>query len=121
MDNETENLKHKLEAAQKAGCYKGKHYSIYPQEVNGLIQHNKLNKAEELLLHLVDATEAQNELDDGGVAPWYYEKLAILYHEQNNLQKEINILERFAKQRHAPGVIPARLAERLTHLKILNL
>ena len=51
--------------------------------------------------------------EDGGGAAWYYEQLAILYGKQKRPREELGILERYAAQRHAPGVKPAKLAERL--------
>jgi len=39
--------------------------------------------------------------------------LAILYGKQKRPREELGILERYAAQRHAPGVKPAKLAERL--------
>ena len=41
-----------------------------------------------------------------GVAPWYYEQLAIIYRKRKDYLKEIEVLERFAKQKHAPGASP---------------
>lgn len=67
--------------------------------------------------NLVLATEAESKTEQRGVAPAYYEKLAIIYRKQNIKEDEINILERFAKQQHAPGVKPSKLLDRLEKLK----
>ena len=48
-----------------------------------------------------------------GVAPWYYEQLAIIYRKMKNFQAEIDILERYKKQEKAPGIGPSKLAARL--------
>jgi hypothetical protein len=52
-----------------------------------------------------------------GVAPSSYNELAILYRNQKEYSKEITILERFANQQHARGVMPAKLLERLAKAK----
>ncbi len=74
---------------------------------------------ENLLLELVKATEAESAVNGMGVAPAYYSELAILYRKQKEYSKEISILERFAKQKHARGVMPAKLLERLEKAKEL--
>ncbi|MDP9225220.1 MAG: hypothetical protein M3P18_15505, partial [Actinomycetota bacterium] len=69
--------------------------------------------AEELLLELIDATEAEARAEAWCVAPWYYEQLAISFRKRDDLQGEIGILERFARQAHAQGTRPPQLLERL--------
>lgn len=81
------------------------------------MRENRLEDAEKLLLALVNATENESRSDGLGVAPWYYEKLAILYRKKKNLKAEIKILERFSRQKHAPGVTPPKLLARLEKLK----
>jgi len=53
------------------------------------------------------------------VAPWPYEQLAIIYHRTKDYTSEVHILERFARQRHASGVKPAKLLERLEKARML--
>jgi hypothetical protein len=65
------------------------------------------------------ATEAESIKEKIGVAPWYYGELAILYRKHKEYPKEVAILERFAKQKHSPGVMPAKLLERLEKAKKL--
>jgi hypothetical protein len=70
--------------------------------------------AEQLLLGLIDATE--EEVRGGhqsGVTPGGYEQLAILYRKRGDHGGELAVLERFAAQPHAPGVMPGKLLERL--------
>ena len=55
-----------------------------------------------------------------GVTPGCYEDLAKLYRRQKEYDKEITVLERFAKQKHAPGVMPAKLLERLEKARQLS-
>lgn len=54
-----------------------------------------------------------------GVAPWYYEQLAIGYRKRNDIRSEIAVLERFAGQQRAPGATPPQLLERLAEAPAL--
>ena len=82
----------------KPGYYNGKHYITYIEEVENLKRNGNLEEAERLLLELVKATEEENKKEKMGVAPWYYEQLAIIYRKQKYYDKEIAILEQCAKQ-----------------------
>lgn len=95
------------------GYYCGRHFSTWVGDLERLKKTGDFSELEDLLFNLVKATEEQSAVDGMGVAPAYYKELAILYHKQKEYAKEISILERFAKQRHAPGVMPKRLLERL--------
>jgi hypothetical protein len=101
----------------QSGFYRGKHYTMYVNDAKFLIKENKLDDAEKLLIELVKATENESKCNNYGVAPWYYERLAIIYKKKKDIKSEIEILERFAKQKHAPGVKPAKLLDRLEKLK----
>jgi hypothetical protein len=102
------------------GYYNGRHYTTYVREVEEFKRNEKNQELEALLLELVQATEDADEENKWGVAPYYYGELAILYRKQKEYPKEVAILERFAKQKHAPGVMPARLLERLEKAKELG-
>ncbi len=104
---------------EKPGCYKGRHYSTYAQDIEALKKNGDFQELENLLIELVKATEAESKANDTGVAPAYYNELAILYRKQKEYSKEVSILERFAKQKHAPGAKPAKLLERLKKAKEL--
>ena len=95
------------------GYYNGRHFTTYVSDVAELKKQDRFEELESLLLELVAATEAENKVQKLGVAPWYYEELAKLYRKQKDYVKEVAILERFAKQKHAPGVKPQQLLERL--------
>jgi hypothetical protein len=103
----------------KPGYYEGRHFTTYVRDFESLKKSGKFIELENLLLELVKATEAENAVTDMGVAPAYYSELAILYRKQKEYSKEISILERFAKQKHARGVMPAKLLERLLKAKEL--
>jgi len=66
-------------------------------------------------LKLVDETEkeAKSQGEGWGVAPWYYEQLAILYRKEKQYDNEVEILERYERQPKAPGAGPEKLADRL--------
>ena len=101
------------------GYYQGRHYTTYVWDVEELKRNGRLDEAERLLIELVKATEAEDKAERHGVAPWYYEQLAMIYRSRKEYKKEIAILERFAKKRHAPGVGVQRLTERLSRVQEL--
>ncbi|MBS4022979.1 MAG: hypothetical protein KGZ79_11280 [Dethiobacter sp.] len=68
----------------------------------------------------VKKTEREAKKNDWGVAPAPYENLAKMYRKQKDYDKEVEILERFAKQKHAPGAMPPKLFERLEKAKKLS-
>lgn len=103
--------------ADSPGEYQGRHFSAYPDEVKKLIKEKEYAKAEELLLGLVSATESESDFEGCGVAPWYYERLAILYRCTDRGDDEVQILERFMRQKQAPGAGPSKLKERLRKAK----
>jgi hypothetical protein len=101
----------------KPGYYEGRHFTTYVRDCEALKKGGKFTELENLLLELVKATEAESALNGMGVAPSSYNELAILYRNQKEYSKEITILERFANQQHARGVMPAKLLERLAKAK----
>ena len=101
---------------QKPGFYQGRHYTTYPDEVRELKRANRLEAAKNLLLHLIDAVESESRAKRWGVAPWYYEQLAIVYRKQGDRVGEQAILERFVRQEHASGATPEKLLRRLRRL-----
>lgn len=53
-----------------------------------------------MLLQLIRAVEEEAEAENWIVAPWYYEQLVIIYRKQKAEAKELDILKRFASQKH---------------------
>jgi len=104
---------------ENVGYICGRHYTTYVEEAKQLRREEKNTELEELLWKLVYATEAEDDQDKFGVAPWYYEELAKLFRKQKRYDAEVGILERFAKRRHAPGVTPPLLLKRLERAKEL--
>lgn len=103
----------------KPGYYNGRHFTTYVADVEDLKKQDQLQGAEKLLLELIAATEAESQVEGLGVAPWYYEELAKIYRKQKAYAREVAVLERFAAERHAPGVKPPKLMERLEKAKRL--
>lgn len=105
--------------SNQAGMLRGRHYTEYVEEVKELRRSGRTEEAEQLLLELIAATEdeARAEGAGWGVAPWYYEQLAILYSKRGEKEREIAILERFAHQPRAPGRATPALLERLAKKK----
>jgi hypothetical protein len=102
-----------------AGRVRGRHYTDYVEDVKALRRSGKDEAAERLLLELVDATEEESRLRDIGVAPWYYEQLAIIYRKRKDPTAEAAILERYARRPPTPGAGAAKLAERLIKARAL--
>jgi tetratricopeptide (TPR) repeat protein len=92
---------------------KGKHFTDYVDRVKQLIEEKNYPEAIELLLKLVNQTEKEAKKKGLGVAPWYYEQLAVIYRKEKRYNEEVEILERFEKQPKSPGSLPKVLAERL--------
>ncbi|MBA2557021.1 MAG: HIRAN domain-containing protein [Chloroflexi bacterium] len=102
---------------QGPGFFRGRHNSEWFAEVNRLRQAGDDAAAEEILLGLVDATEQEARVTGHGVTPGGYEQLAVIYRKRKQPSREIDILQRFAGQPHAPGVMPAKLLQRLAALQ----
>ena len=96
---------------------RGRHYSEWHVEVKRLRAMGDEEEAVALLLDMVAATEAESRAEGFGVAPAAYGELAVIYRRRKDAAAETLILERFAKQKHAPGAMPPKLLERLASLK----
>src|SRR5262249_48671802 len=108
------------EAKAAPGFVSGRHYTAYVDRVKGLRRQGEEVQAEKLLLSLVEATEAEAREEGCGVAPWYYQQLAISYRKRGNIAGEIAILERFASQQHSPGASTPQLLKRLEKARLLG-
>ena len=124
---------------KESGSMGDGYYTNSVETIKNLKKEGKNTEAIELLKKCVDATESESVkanskpihndkfafLSEGrsnsnwGVAPWYYEQLAILYRKETQYEKEVEILERYEKQPKAPGVGPKKLAERLIKARVL--
>jgi hypothetical protein len=100
-----------------AGAVRGRLVSEWYGEVERLNAIGDVNAAVDLLLDMVTGTEGESQSDGSYVASRPYEELATIYRASNDLAAEYSILERFARQEHAPGPVSARLLERMNVLK----
>lgn len=96
-----------------AGNYRGKHYTEWVEKVKDLKRNGQLDEALTLLYRLVKAVESEAKVDGHGVAPWYYEQIAIICRKQSDLPGELAILQRYNRQPAAPGSGEPKLAARL--------
>lgn len=76
-------------------------------------------KSEADLLKWVQQTEDEDAQKHWGVAPYPYERLAIMYRKRKDYGREIEVLERYFRHRQAPGVKPQKLRERLVKAREL--
>lgn len=106
---------------KEAGSKDGIHYTDNVEKIKQLKREGKHKEAIDLLLQSINLTESESKtLGEGwGVAPWYYEQLAIIYRKEKRYDKEVEILELYEKQPKARGVGPAKLEARLKKAKEL--
>ena len=104
-----------------SGDYLGRHYSTYVEEVKDLKRKGDDTKIEQLLYRLIEATEAEDEISKHGVAPWYYEQLAIVYRKIKDYKSEVSILTRYSihQQNRRPFTKTPKLLKRLNRAKEL--
>lgn len=89
------------------------HYSDYVEDVKVLKRRKDHAAAERLLLALIEAVEEESKAEGWGVAPWYYEQLAIVRRKRGDRDGEVAILERYASMPRAPGASGGKLLARL--------
>lgn len=121
LQSVVDEINSNMDKIRQAGSVDGHHYTDSVEKVKQLKREGKNHDAINILLEAVNSTEKEAEFaDEGwGVAPWYYEQLAIIYRKEKKYQKEVEILERYSAQPKAPGVGPQKLAERLVKAKEL--
>lgn len=76
------------------------------------------DEAEVFLLALIERTE--READGGPTEHWFYEHLAVLYHERGDHASEAGTLERYAAQAPASPRMAAMMARRLETVRNEN-
>ena len=101
----------------RPGYIDGVHFTEHVAVIKNLKRAQRTDEAIALLLKCVDATEDEDRHERLGVAPGYYNDLAIIYHKQKSFADEVAILERYARQRKALGALPPKLAARLVKAK----
>jgi hypothetical protein len=91
------------ETSNYAGYVRGEYVCAYFAEVQKLRREDRLEEAITSLLTLVDATEEDDLFTGSGVESAYYEELAKIYRKRKEYVKEIKILARYSRRRHAYG------------------
>lgn len=95
--------------------------SVNPiDQVNRLVQQNDYDNAIALLFTFLDAEEKRAKRSREGVAPWFYERLAVIYRKQKKYADEVAILERFERQTESVGALREKLASRLIKARQLR-
>jgi hypothetical protein len=89
----------------------------YVPKIKAAEAAGNLIEAKRLALLAIESTEDESHVMGCGVAPWYYEQAAIICRKMKDKAGEIAILERYARQKHAPGAKPAKLLVRLEKLR----
>ena len=82
-------------------------------EVKSMIREGREEEAEPVLLGLVAATEQEAQTHGWRVAPWYYERLAIIYRKRREYGSEIAILTRYCQQEGDKFAIKEGIQKRL--------
>jgi DNA polymerase III epsilon subunit-like protein len=85
--------------------------------VKELQRHDRTEDALGLTFALIERVEAHPDSQTHGVAPAVYERAAIILRKLGRREQEITILERFLRQKHAPGDTPKKLVQRLEKLR----
>jgi hypothetical protein len=93
------------------------HFTEHVPRIKWLESNGRSDEAIEVLLKLVDQVEKESRTRHTGVAPWYYEQLAIQYRRKKMFEEELAILERYEKQTKAPGALVKKLADRLAKIR----
>lgn len=96
----------------------------FVERINQYKREQRYEEALSLLAECVESWEAGSAQEvaaggPGGVAPWYYEQMAIIYRKEKRYADEVEILKRYAAQKKAPGNGPKVLAERLKKARLL--
>jgi len=89
----------------------------YVEQIKQLKRDGQLQEAIILLERIIDAGEEHSLATGFGVAPWYYWEAAVVYRKLKQLDRELAVLERFARQKHAPGMRVEKLLERLEKVR----
>jgi len=91
--------------------------SLLVESVKSAKREGRLYDACRLLLEEVDRQEVESRQTGLGVAPWYYEQLAIVYWKLGKHDDELAVLERYDRQIKAPGASPTVLKARLEKVR----
>jgi len=97
----------------------GKHYSEYNDKIEYFLKNSEYDEAIKLLLKIIETTERASYITGQGVAPWYYDKLSIVYKKLKNTSEAAETLKRYLCQIKARGSHPKKIYNK--YLKTQNL
>lgn len=89
------------------------------KQIKVLKGEEKYTEAAQLLMQCIKTSE-QITVQGIGVAPWYYEQLAEIFHIQKEYSKEATILERYLRRDRSPGPGRSKLYKRLEEARRLR-
>jgi hypothetical protein len=95
----------------------GAHYTQFVPRIEWLKRQGRDEEAISILLKLLDQVEDESNREGWGVAPWYYEQLAVLYRRKKRTPEEVAILERYQRQKKAAGTSVQKMMDRLAKLR----
>lgn len=101
------------------GNFRGKHYTGWVEVVKQLKRDKHPQVAADLLLNLLPVVEEEARFRGWGVAPWYFEQLAIIRRQQRDYAGEVEVLERYAAANAAHGGLGPELDRRLAKARAL--
>lgn len=87
------------------------------EAVKSAKRDGRLDEACRMLGEEIERQEMESKSTGLGVAPWYYEQMAIVCRKQGRHADELAVLERYDRQIKAPGVKPAELQRRLEKVR----
>lgn len=95
----------------------GAHYTEFVERIEWLKRQGRNEEAISILRKLVDQVEEESYRKGWGVAPWYYEQLAVLLRREKRPDEELAILERYERQTKSRGATVQKLTDRLEKLR----
>lgn len=101
---------------ERAGTVRRRHYVAWADEVRGLKREGQMEKALELLYECIEAVERSADLDGLSMSPWYTEHAAIAHRKLGQLNRELEVLQRY---RDHPRAIPDAFTDRIAKARQL--
>ncbi|MGH6842710.1 MAG: hypothetical protein ACREDV_11580, partial [Methylocella sp.] len=107
----------KKDLAWDAQTLEASEISLLVEAITIAKRENRPDEAYKLLSQEIERQEAESRRTGLGVAPWYYEQLAIILRKQGRHADELAVLERYERQIKGPGATPTVLKARLEKVR----
>lgn len=99
-------------ASERAGTVRRRHYVAWVDAIKELKREGHLEKALELLYECIEAVERSSDVDGLPMPPWYTENAAIVHRKLGQLNRELDVLERYRDHhRGVPDAFTDRIAK----------